>query len=292
MNDPILLNGYLLSQQKNEELKQVLTQYPKISLATILVGDDKASHIYINAKIKACHNVGITPISLFLSKDITKQELLKKIEELNEDSSIHGILVQLPLPSHLDSYHILAAIKPQKDVDCFHPFNIGNLYAGVSDFAPATSTGILMLLDSIKEQWNLESKNAVIVGASNIVGKPTAMLLLQKNATITIAHKKTNNLKELCLTADLIVVAAGKINLITEDMVKQGAVVIDVGMNRIQHGEHSILVGDVDFENAKKKSFAITPVPKGVGPMTISALLYNLYFLYNKYHSKNNNDLR
>ena len=190
MNNPILLNGYTLSQKKNEDLKKILVKCPSLSLATILVGDDKASHIYVQAKIKACQNVGINPIPVFLSKDITEQELLKKIELLNNDSTVHGILVQLPLPDHFNSHKVLESINPKKDVDCFHPFNIGNLYAGVSDFAPATSVGIMMLLDSIREQWSIESKNVVIVGASNIVGKPTAMLLLQKEATITIAHKK------------------------------------------------------------------------------------------------------
>ena len=292
MNHPILLNGSILSQQKNEELKKILSNYPTLSLATILVGDDKASHIYVQAKIKACQSVGINPVPIFLSKDTTEQELLEQIELLNNDPSVHGILVQLPLPKHLDSYKVLESINPKKDVDCFHPFNMGNLSTGISDFAPATSTGIMMLLDSIKDQWSLESKNVVVVGASNIVGKPTAMLLLQKEATITIAHKKTKNLKELCLTADLIIVAVGKANLITKDMVKKGAVVIDVGMNRIQTEQGTKLVGDVDFENVKDLTFAITPVPKGVGPMTISALLHNLYFLYQHYHTKNNNDLR
>ena len=292
MNHPILLNGHFLSQQKNEELKKVLTHCPILSLVTILVGDDKASHIYVNAKIKACQSVGINPIPVFLPKDTTEQELLKKIELLNNDPTVQGILVQLPLPDHLNSYKVLESINPKKDVDCFHPFNIGNLYTGISDFAPATSVGIMMLLDSIKDQWSIESKNVVVVGASNIVGKPTAMLLLQKEATITIAHKKTKNLKELCLTADLIIVAVGKVNLITKDMVKKGTVVIDVGMNRIQTEQGTKLVGDVDFDNVKDQTFAITPVPKGVGPMTISALLYNLYFLYQQHYTKNNNDLR
>ncbi|MGL4676173.1 MAG: bifunctional 5,10-methylenetetrahydrofolate dehydrogenase/5,10-methenyltetrahydrofolate cyclohydrolase [Brevinema sp.] len=282
MKETLILNGALLAQKKNDLLKKKLVVLPlQLSLATILVGDDPASHIYVQAKIKVAHEVGILSKAFFFDNKISEDELLNHIEKLNHDPGVHGILVQLPLPSHINPYTILATVDPKKDVDCFHPYNVGNLSTGVSDFAPATARGMMSLLDSITEQWIPESKHAVVIGASNIVGKPMAMLLLQKQATVTLAHQKTQDLKELCLQADLIVAAAGQANLISADMVSEGVVVLDVGIHRILDRNNGYrLIGDVDFDAVKLKSLAITPVPKGVGPMTISALLDNCYDLY------------
>lgn len=280
----ILLEGALLAQKKKEELKQLLTKIPTLSLATILVGDDEASKIYVNTKINACQEVGIETVAIFLSKNITQDELLNQIQQLNQNTNIHGILVQLPLPSHIDTGVILSSVDFKKDVDCFHPYHVGNLSTGVSTFAPATSLGIMMILETLKGTWDIESKNVVVIGASNIVGKPTAMLLLQKNATVTMLHKKSKNIKQFTKNADLIISATGQAHLITEDMVSDGVVIVDVGMNRINIDTGTKLVGDVDFNSVKNKCFAITPVPKGVGPMTVCALLYNLYYLYNNYH--------
>ncbi|MGL5956741.1 MAG: bifunctional 5,10-methylenetetrahydrofolate dehydrogenase/5,10-methenyltetrahydrofolate cyclohydrolase, partial [Brevinema sp.] len=234
MKETLILDGSLLAQKTNNILKKKLEVFPyQLSLATILVGDDPASHIYVQSKIKASLEVGILSKPLFFDQNITERELLNYIEILNQDPEVHGILVQLPLPQHINQYTILAAVDPKKDVDCFHPYNVGNLSTGVSAFAPATARGMMMLLDSIADRWIPESKHAVIIGASNIVGKPMAMLLLQKQATITLAHHKTKDLKEICLQADLIIAAAGQANLVSADMVSEGTVVFDVGIHRI-----------------------------------------------------------
>lgn len=287
MNIPYILDGFSLSQEKNQQLLSKIVKLPtSLGLVTILVGNDPASHIYVNSKIKVAREVGIIPKPIFLPENITEAQLIECIQQCNRDNSVHGILVQLPLPKHINTHLILELISPTKDVDCFHPYNVGNLTSGVSTFAPATPYGIIMLLETLLPQWSIDSKNALVIGASNIVGKPTASLLLSKGATVTIAHKKTQNLKELCQQADLLVVAVGKPNLITKDMVKSNAVIIDVGINRIiQHGK-STIVGDVDFQYVKNKAYAITPVPKGVGPMTIHALMQNCIDLYLKYHCK------
>jgi len=282
-----ILDGKSLAFQKKIILKDKLSELSiTLSLAVILVGDDPASIIYIKAKEKACKDVGIFPLTKILPTTCSEEELLKLIEELNNNLDIHGILIQLPLPKHINTHKILESVDPKKDVDCFHPTNLGYLFTGISDFAPATAAGILMLIDSFSKKWQLQSKNILMIGASNIVGKPTAMLLLQKQATITIAHKMTINLKDLCLKSDLIISAVGVPNLITKDMVKENSILIDVGMNRIKNNSLKgyTLVGDMDFNNLKNKVLAITPVPGGVGPMTIYALLHNLYLLYQKYH--------
>ncbi|MGL4394167.1 MAG: bifunctional 5,10-methylenetetrahydrofolate dehydrogenase/5,10-methenyltetrahydrofolate cyclohydrolase [Brevinema sp.] len=281
-NSFLLLNGKVLSEEYNKILKKKIdTLSFKLCLATVLVGDDSASKIYVQSKIRACEKVGVLPHPIYLPETCTEEELITEIEKLNQNDKIHGILVQLPLPKHIDTAHILLKVAPSKDVDAFHPHHVGNLMTGVSDFAPATPTGIMQLLDLLGESWSLEGKKALVIGASNIVGKPTAALLLQKNATVTIAHKYTKNLKELCLNSDLIVSAVGKAHLITKDMVSEGTVLIDVGMNKVwdETIQKERLVGDMDFDDLKDQALAITPVPGGVGPMTISALLQNLYTL-------------
>ncbi|MGL4563066.1 MAG: bifunctional 5,10-methylenetetrahydrofolate dehydrogenase/5,10-methenyltetrahydrofolate cyclohydrolase [Brevinema sp.] len=281
-NNFILLDGVNLSDQYNQILKQKISSLPvTLGLSTILVGEDIASKIYINAKIKACGLVGITSYPIYLPVDITEEQLIEKIEKLNRDDHVHGILVQLPLPTHINSASILSTIDPKKDVDAFHPYHMGNLMTGVSDFAPATPTGIMCLFDLLGDSWSLEGKRALVIGASNIVGKPTAALLLKHHSTVTIAHKYTTNLKELCLTSDVIISATGQPNLLTQDMVSEGTVLVDVGMSRIWDPllKRYRLTGDIDFEQVSKKAFAITPVPGGVGPMTIAALMQNIYTL-------------
>ncbi|MGL4388984.1 MAG: bifunctional 5,10-methylenetetrahydrofolate dehydrogenase/5,10-methenyltetrahydrofolate cyclohydrolase [Brevinema sp.] len=281
-NHSILLNGRILSEYHNNILKQKINDLPyTLTLATILVGDDSASQIYVNTKIKTCHSIGIFSHPIYLPENCTEEKLIQYIDVLNQDNQIYGILVQLPLPNHINTSHILSRIAPHKDVDAFHPYHVGNLVTGVSDFAPATSTGIIKLFDLLGDSWTLKGKRALVIGASNIVGKPTAALLLQKNATVTIAHKYTTDLKKLCLESDIIISAVGKPKLITEDMVSEGTVLIDVGMNKLWDAslQKNYLIGDIDFDNVKEKALAITPVPGGVGPMTISALMHNIYIL-------------
>lgn len=239
-------------------------------LAVIIVGNDPASRVYVNGKKKACAELGIYSREYALPEETTQQELLDLVRRLNTDAQINGILVQLPLPSHLDETDVINNIDPTKDVDAFHPFNVGKIMIGDFDFLPCTPAGVMELI--AESGIDPAGKECVVVGRSNIVGKPQAMLLLHKNGTVTVCHSKTKNLKDVCLRADILVAAVGRANFITADMVKPGAVVIDVGMNRLENGK---LCGDVDFEAVKQVAQAITPVPGGVGPMTITMLMRN-----------------
>lgn len=239
-------------------------------LAAVLVGDNPASDIYVRNKRKACEKVGIYSEEHRLPGNTTEEELLELVSGLNNDDKIHGILVQLPLPEQIDDANILRAITPSKDVDGFHPENVGLLVSGNPRFVSCTPYGIIKMLDYYN--IDIKGKEAVIVGRSNIVGKPVSMLLLHRHATVTICHSRTKDLGEVTRRADILVAAIGRANMITEDMVKEGAVVIDVGINRKDDGK---LTGDVDFDNVKNKASYITPVPGGVGPMTITMLLWN-----------------
>lgn len=239
-------------------------------LAVVIVGEDPASKVYVRNKKKGCEEAGFYSEVHEMPADTTQAELLAKIEELKANENIHGILVQLPLPKHLDEKAVIDAIPPEKDVDAFHPVNTGKIMIGDYNFLPCTPAGVMKMLEY--EQIDVTGKECVVVGRSNIVGKPMAMLLLHANGTVTVCHSRTKDLAEVTRRADILVVAIGKANFITADMVKEGAVVIDVGMNRNAEGK---LCGDVDFENVKEKASAITPVPGGVGVMTITMLLEN-----------------
>lgn len=239
-------------------------------LAVVIVGTDPASQVYVRNKKKACEEVGFRSEVFELPEETTEEELLALVKKLNEDVNIHGILVQLPLPEHLDDEVIIANIDPKKDVDAFHPSNVGKIMIGNYDFLPCTPAGVMVLLE--KNGIDVSGKECVVVGRSNIVGKPQAMLLLHANGTVTICHSRTKDLAEVTRRADILVVAIGKADFITGDMVKDGAVVIDVGMNRKADGK---LTGDVDFATVEPKASYITPVPGGVGPMTITMLLRN-----------------
>ena len=269
-----ILDGKAVSLKVKESVKVRADELKKSgvepTLAVVLVGEDKASQTYVRAKEKACNEYGIKSVAHRLSENTTQNELLALINVLNLDDSIHGILVQLPLPKHIDTNVVLAAIYPQKDVDGFHAVNVGKLVSGLDGFVPCTPLGVMEIL---KEYGiDVAGLNAVVIGRSNIVGKPMANLLLNASATVTVTHSKTKNLKEICKNADLIVAAIGKPFFLKADMVKDGAVVVDVGINRLDDGR---LVGDVDFENVAPKCSYITPVPGGVGPMTIAMLLNN-----------------
>ncbi len=253
--------------RETEELKQKTGVTP--GLAVILVGEDPASQVYVRNKKRGCEEVGFLSREYRLPGDCTREELLSLIGELNADDAIHGILVQLPLPGHLDDKEVIEAIAPQKDVDAFSYGNVGRIVTGDYDFVPCTPAGIMELLRAYDVA--IDGKRAVVIGRSNIVGKPMALLLLHQNATVTVCHSHTADLPAVCREADILVVAVGKAGFVTADMVKEGAVVIDVGMNRTEAG----LVGDVDFEAVEKKASKITPVPGGVGPMTITMLLRN-----------------
>ncbi|MEY3116826.1 MAG: Bifunctional protein FolD protein [Pseudomonadota bacterium] len=239
-------------------------------LAVILVGENPASQVYVRNKVKACHDSGLHSLLEKHPDSLTQEALLDRISVLNQDTSIHGILVQLPLPKHIDAQKVIEAISPAKDVDGFHIASAGALMTGMAGFWPCTPYGCMKMLDSIG--YELKGKHAVVIGRSNIVGKPMALMLLQKNATVTICHSATQNLKAITLQADVIVAAVGKRNILTADMVKPGAVVLDVGMNRNEEGK---LCGDVDFAGVEQVAGYITPVPGGVGPMTIAMLLVN-----------------
>ena len=239
-------------------------------MAVVLVGDDPASKIYVNNKKKACTETGIYSEEHLLPAETTQEELLALIEKLNADEKIHGILVQSPLPKHLDEKLVVEHIDPRKDVDAFHAYNVGKIMIGDFTFLPCTPAGVIELIRSTGVP--IEGKNCVVVGRSNIVGKPMAMLLLHNNGTVTICHSRTKNLAEICLGADILVAAVGKPKFITADMVKPGAVVIDVGMDRDENGK---LCGDVDFDAVKNVAQALSPVPGGVGPMTIAMLMKN-----------------
>ena len=269
-----ILDGKAVSLKVKESVKVRADELKKFgvepTLAVVLVGEDKASQTYVRAKEKACNEYGIKSVAHRLSENTTQNELLALINVLNLDDSIHGILVQLPLPKHIDTNVVLAAIDPRKDVDGFHAVNVGKLVSGLDGFVPCTPLGVMEIL---KEYGiDVAGLNAVVIGRSNIVGKPMANLLLNASATVTMTHSKTKNLKEICKNADLIVAAIGKPFFLKADMVKDGAVVVDVGINRLDDGR---LVGDVDFDEVAPKCSYITPVPGGVGPMTIAMLLNN-----------------
>ncbi|WP_103574645.1 bifunctional methylenetetrahydrofolate dehydrogenase/methenyltetrahydrofolate cyclohydrolase FolD [Campylobacter concisus] len=269
-----ILDGKAVSLKVKESVKVRADELKKFgiepTLAVVLVGEDKASQTYVRAKEKACNEYGIKSVAHRLSENTTQNELLALINVLNLDDSIHGILVQLPLPKHIDTNVVLAAIDPRKDVDGFHAVNVGKLVSGLDGFVPCTPLGVMEIL---KEYGiDVAGLNAVVIGRSNIVGKPMANLLLNASATVTVTHSKTKNLKEICKNADLIVAAIGKPFFLKADMVKDDAVVVDVGINRLDDGR---LVGDVDFEEVAPKCSYITPVPGGVGPMTIAMLLNN-----------------
>ena len=239
-------------------------------LAVVLVGNNQASQVYVRNKVKACEDAGLHSVLEKYEATMTEADLLARVDALNNDSSIHGILVQLPLPAHIDAQKVIEAISPAKDVDGFHIASAGALMTGMPGFWPCTPYGCMKMLESIG--YDLKGKHAVVIGRSNIVGKPMALMLLQQDATVTVAHSRTQNLKALTLQADVIVAAVGKRNVLTADMVKPGAVVLDVGMNRNDEGK---LCGDVDFDGVKEVAGYITPVPGGVGPMTITMLLVN-----------------
>ena len=256
--------------QVAEETAELKKQGITPGLAVILVGDDPASRIYVNNKKKACAETGIYSQEITLPVDTTQEELLRVVKELNERPDIHGILCQMPLPAGLDDEAVIAAISPEKDVDAFHAVNVGHIMIGDYTFLPCTPAGVMELLHSAGV--TIAGSNCVVIGRSNIVGKPMAMLLLHENGTVTICHSKTRNLKEICARADILVAAVGKPKFVTADMVKPGAAVIDVGMNRDENGK---LCGDVDFDAVEPVAGCITPVPGGVGPMTIAMLLQN-----------------
>lgn len=277
-----IIDGKSIAQSIREEIK-IKTEALKTKgitpcLAVILVGNNPASVSYVTGKQKALAEVGMNDRSVRLPESTTEQELISLIQELNADKSVHGILVQLPLPQHIDEEKIILAIDPAKDVDGFHPVNVGNLVIGKKSFLPCTPHGIIVLL----KRMNIETdgKSAVVIGRSNIVGKPAALLLARKdlNATVTICHSGTKNIADITRRADILIAAAGRANIVTADMVKEGAAVIDVGVNRIPDASKKSgfrLAGDVDFENVKEKAAFITPVPGGVGPMTIAMLMAN-----------------
>ena len=242
----------------------------KVGLAVVIVGNDSASRVYVNNKKKACEAVGFQSFEYALDENTTQEQLLDLVNVLNRDDRVNGILVQLPLPKHIDEKAVINAISPAKDVDAFHPENVGKIMIGEYSFLPCTPAGVMRFIESTGV--DISGKKCVVVGRSNIVGKPQAMLLLQKNGTVTICHSRTQNLKEECKAADILVVAIGRAKFITGDMIKEGAVVIDVGMDRDENGK---LCGDVDFESAEKVAGYITPVPGGVGPMTIAMLMKN-----------------
>ncbi len=252
------------------EVEQLKNKGISTTLAVIIVGDDPASRTYVNNKKKACEQCGIISEEYALPAETTQKELLALVNELNSREDVNGILCQLPLPRHLDSEVVIEAISPKKDVDAFHAVNVGKIMIGSYDFLPCTPAGVMEMLAS--ENIEIEGKNCVVIGRSNIVGKPMSMLLLHKNATVTICHSRTKNLAEVTSKADILVAAVGKAKFVKADMVKEGAVVIDVGMNRDENGK---LCGDVDFAEVEPKASAITPVPGGVGPMTIAMLMKN-----------------
>ena len=269
-----VIDGKRISQEIKDELKaevaDLAQQGKTASLAVIQVGGDPASSVYVRNKKNACAYIGIGSESYELPEETKEEELLALIQKLNQKEEVHGILVQLPLPDHIDEEKVILAIDPSKDVDGFHPQSAGAMLIGSKGFLPCTPAGVIQLMK--RSGVEMEGKNCVIVGRSNIVGKPMAMLMLRENATVTIAHSRTKNLKELCKQADILIVAIGKPKFITEEYIKEGAVVIDVGIHRL---EGKKLCGDVDFDAVEPHASAITPVPGGVGPMTIAMLMNN-----------------
>lgn len=269
-----IIDGKQISLDIKNELKEKVARYKEqgieITLVVVKVGNDPASAVYVRNKEKACEYVGINSKTLALPEETTEEELLNVVKELNEDKNVNGILVQLPLPKHIDESKVLLTIDSTKDVDGFHPVNVGKMVIGEDTFLPCTPAGIIEMIK--RTDIDIEGKECVVIGRSNIVGKPMAMLMLKENATVTIAHSRTKDLKEVTKRADIIVAAIGKAKFVTADYVKEGAVVIDVGMDRDENGK---LCGDVDFESVSKVASAITPVPGGVGPMTVTMLLVN-----------------
>lgn len=267
-----LIDGKKISQQIKDECREKIEREGlQKSLAVVLVGDDPASAVYVGNKKKACEYCGIKSVSYELSAETSEKELLELVDKLNQDESIDGILVQLPLPSHIDEDKVIKAISPDKDVDGFHPENVGRLSIGQSGFLSCTPAGIIQLLK--RSGVDTDGKECVIIGRSNIVGKPMAMLMLRENATVTVCHSHTKDLKEVCKRADILIVAIGRPKMIDASYVKEGAVVIDVGIHRQENGK---LCGDVDFDSVSPVASKITPVPGGVGPMTIAMLMKNV----------------
>ena len=270
-----IINGKEISDKFLKKLKKEVCNLKtelnlQPALAVIIVGDDPASKIYVRNKKRACEEIGIKSIEFALPTNTSENELLNLIDALNKRPDVNGILVQMPLPPHINEKIIIAHINPIKDVDAFHETNVGKIMIGNFKFLPCTPAGIIHLLD--ESNIEISSKHCVIIGRSNIVGKPLAMLMLHRDATVTICHSKTKNLTEICKTADILIAAVGKVNFVTSNMVKPGAVVVDVGINRCENGK---ICGDVDFEHVKNMASYITPVPGGVGPMTISMLMKN-----------------
>lgn len=274
-----IIDGKLISQQIKDELKEktalLKEKGVEVTLAVILVGEDPASQVYVRNKKKACEYIGYRSLSYELPATTSQEELLKLIDELNNRKDVDGILVQMPVPEHINEKAVIDAIDPAKDVDGFHPMNVGALCIGEKGFVSCTPAGVIQLLKrGLPSDYSISGKECVIVGRSNIVGKPMSLLMLRENATVTIAHSRTKNLEEVCKRADILIAAVGKAGMITADHVKEGAVVIDVGINRNADGK---LCGDVLYDEVKDKAFAITPVPGGVGPMTIAMLMNNCY---------------
>jgi methylenetetrahydrofolate dehydrogenase (NADP+)/methenyltetrahydrofolate cyclohydrolase len=269
-----LIDGKIISaavkEQVAKETEELKQKGVTPGLAVIIVGEDPASKVYVANKEKACEQIGMQSFKYALPEDTTEEELLALINKLNSDSRVNGILCQLPLPKHLNEELVINTIIPEKDVDAFHPQNVGKIMTGNYDFLPCTPAGIMEMLEY--EHIDISGKECVVIGRSNIVGKPMAMLLLHKNGTVTICHSRTKDLKEVCRRADILVAAVGRANFVTADMVKEGAVVIDVGINRLENGK---LCGDVNFSEVEPKASYITPVPGGVGPMTIATLMKN-----------------
>lgn len=270
-----IIDGKAISKQVREEIAAEVVQYKEKygtapGLAVIIVGSDPASQVYVRNKKRACEEVGFYSVGYELPESTTQEELIALVEKLNNDDKIHGILVQLPLPKHLDETEVLLKIRPEKDVDAFHPYNVGKIIIGNHDLLPCTPAGVMVLLE--KSGIDVSGKKCVVIGRSNIVGKPMAMLLLHANGTVTICHSRTKDLAEICREADILVASIGKPEFVRGDMVKEGAVVVDVGINRLENGK---LVGDVCFSEVEPKAAYITPVPGGVGPMTITMLLKN-----------------
>ena len=270
----MIIDGKKISTEIKDELKEQVAKLKaegvEVTLAVVKVGEDPASAVYVRNKEKACEYIGINSKKIEMPEETTEEELLKLVDDLNTDPAINGILVQLPLPKHIDENKILLAIDPMKDVDGFHPVNVGKMVIGEESFLPCTPAGIIEMIK--RSGLDIEGKECVIIGRSNIVGKPMAILMLRENATVTVTHSRTKDLPEVCKRADIIVAALGKAKFVTKDFVKEGAIIIDVGMDRDEDGK---LCGDVDFDAVKDIASAITPVPGGVGPMTVTMLLVN-----------------
>ncbi len=290
MNDGKIINGKEVASQIREKVKLIGSDFISKTghtpgLCVVLVGENPASNVYVRNKIRQTEEVGFKSIEHRLPSDTEEKKLLDLIERLNNDRSINGILVQLPLPKHIDSDKVLDKIVPEKDVDGFHANNVGKLWTNISTLVPCTPLGCSIILKKI--QSDLSGMHAVIIGRSNIVGKPMAALLLQMNATVTVVHSRTKNIAEICKDADILVAAVGVPEMVKNSWIKEGCIVIDVGINRIKDGEKTRLVGDVDFDDVLEKSSMITPVPGGVGPMTIACLLVNTLSAAHAQHGLN-----